>query len=103
MLLEYLIGVLGSQPVKFHRYQSGVTSRLVEIRCETQEEEKFFNEAQTYLVAQFKTAGIKAFADNKTVFECSIHGKSFYVGFYDWVFSVGLDYWDEHEVPEGRS
>jgi hypothetical protein len=89
------------KPIKFHPYTSFVKDRFYE--CDFS---SHFNEAvnmdeylstESELIEKFTDAGIKCGRDNKIVFECEMNGVRICFGFYDWVFSIGLSYFDERE------
>ena len=80
-------------PKAFYPYPSTVINRFMEVRCDSKEQKEEFVELEKSLVNLFNEAEIKAHQDNKTVYECTVgdSGKSIFFGFYDWVFSVGVD------------
>lgn len=80
-------------PVAFHPYTSVIPGdkRFVSIECEGQEMTEGYKETQRLLVALFKDQGMRAYEDNKTVFECRLWGHTVCYGFYDWTFSVGSE------------
>lgn len=82
----------GTEPVKFHPYTSCVLARFLTIDCgyETGLQDSY-RETEDYLISVFNSCGIKAYTDNKIVFECKTRtGQTIYYGFYDWHFSVGF-------------
>jgi len=82
------------KPVKFHPYRSDVLKRIFSTEYSRGDE---IDSLENRLRDLFNEHGIKCYRDNKIVFECEIHGKLIYYGFYDWKFSVGFDYFDESE------
>ena len=80
------------KPIKFHRYTSDVRDRIIHMEL-TEETE----EVRRYLIELFNINGIKAYNDNKIVFECELAGTTICYGFYDLKFSIGLSYYDENE------
>jgi len=80
------------KPIKFHPYTSDVRKRIIymEFTDET-------DVLRACLLKLFNNNEIKAYDDNKIVFECELHGAKMYYGFYDLKFSIGLDYFDENE------
>ena len=89
--------VEGIVPIKFHPYTSRVLNRLITVECESKESMQAFRMLEQQLVTIFRGAGIKCHEDNKTVFECDVHGVRIFYGFYDWRFAIGLSYEDENE------
>lgn len=80
------------RPVQFHPYTSRTLQRIIEMELNDETEV-----VRKQLVEEFNDAGIKAWDDNKIVFECEIDDTKVYYGFYDLKFSIGLDYQDENE------
>jgi hypothetical protein len=74
-------------PVKFYPYSHSVKNWIITWDRENTEQ---FNYYQGELVSMFNKAGIKAYRDNKTVFELEYCGVRFFVGFFDWVMCIGL-------------
>lgn len=81
-------------PVAFHPYTSSVKKRVFNLRGNND----YYREVKKYLVEKFNEAGISAYSDNKTVFECRLYGQKICFGFYDWTFSVGFDYQDSNKM-----
>lgn len=79
-------GILRSDPVQFHPYISFVYNKIVEIENLT----GFYQSTKTLLIEHFNANGIKAWEDNKIVFEVDMDGVKIYYGFYDWRLSIGL-------------
>lgn len=91
------------KPVKFHPYTSRVHNRLLEVECGQDEKlSRAYRELERELLGMFERAGIKAWADNKIVFELEDKGTRVFYGFYDWKFSLGLEYYDENEHRYGK-
>jgi hypothetical protein len=83
---DFEINLYDVVPVAFHGYTSCVFSKILESR----DDKETFNYYKGYLLEMFKEKGIKARDDNKIVFECTLHGKTIYYGFYDLTFSIGF-------------
>lgn len=85
-------------PKKFWPYTSTVTQRLIEMRAEHgKKTDEDYLTAKQMLITMFKQAGIKAYEDNKIVFECDLKGHTVYIGFYDWTMSIGFGIWSDHQ------
>jgi hypothetical protein len=85
-------------PVAFHPYTSYVQERIITIK----DNPDFYKEMEDFFLEKFKNAEIKVWPDNKIVFECNLYGKTICFGFYDWDFSIGFSYYDEHEERRSR-
>lgn len=85
--------ILRAVPVAFHPYTSYVQERIVAIRGEPE----LCEEMSEILLEKFNEVGIKAWPDNKIVFECTLYEKPICFGFYDGDFSIGFSYYNEHE------
>ena len=83
-----LINIDDIEPVKFHPYTSIVTDRLISV--EYDKNDYYINRLEKDLIELFNEWGITARIDNKIVFECIIHSTMLYIGFKDWVFSIGF-------------
>jgi dihydrodipicolinate synthase/N-acetylneuraminate lyase len=75
------------KPVAFHPYTSYVTHAIVRVDYS---QDSYFQGLQQELITLFKENGIKAYRDNKIVFEVECDGKVVFFGFKDWVFSIGF-------------
>lgn len=77
-------------PVKFYPYKSCVLDRLFEMDC-LKELSGFYQSLERGLVFLFNSRNIEAHEDNKIAFEVKTKvGKSIYIGFYDWILSIGF-------------
>ena len=75
------------KPIKFYPYAHIVTDRIISAGDMNKE----YKELEKNLVQQFNEAGIKAYNDNKTVFELETEtGQHVFVSFKDWTFSIGF-------------
>lgn len=83
--------VCDMKPVKFHPYASYVQERIFTMEYDSQDQEIF--KLKKALIDLFTEAGIKAYVDNKIVFEVEIYGRLMYYGFYDGRFSIGFSVW----------
>ena len=81
-----------SEPVAFYPYTSRVTKKLHSVSGHHGNTEfMVYTAMRTACLKEFQDAGIKAYADNKTVFEFEgPDGKPFFIGFYDGVMIMGL-------------
>jgi len=79
------LGIL--KPIKFHPYTSVVLDRIIELPFDSKDD---IDQLREYLVLIFNHHNIKAWTDNKTVFECEIKGNTIFYGFYDLKFSIGF-------------
>jgi len=81
-----------SQPVAFYPYTSRVTKRLHSVsKLEGNLEFAAYEAMRTACIKKFQDAGIKAYVDNKTVFEFEGPDENpFFIGFYDGVMIMGL-------------
>lgn len=86
------------KPVYFWPYASVVFDRILEIHYTSKDPIAMY---QSELINKFKDMG--AHVDNKIVFEF-LHvksGRHIYIGFYDWVFSVGFSMdTDEYNIKK---
>lgn len=80
-----------SRPVAYHSYSSSTIKRLVsysvldgEISLST------YNAARGILTSRFQHNNLRAFEDNKVVFEVELYGAHFFIGFFDFYLSIGL-------------
>lgn len=90
-------------PVKFYPYKSCVLDRLFELDCYLTFSD-LFKYIQATLLAIFNAQGIKAYPDNKIAFEVKTKtGKSIYIGFYDWILSIGFQVEYEGQLMEPES
>ena len=72
-------------PVKFYPYAHQVGRRIV-----STDDYDEFQKFRELLLEEFRCAGIKAYVDNKCVFELDLDGRAVFVGFWDWQMNVGL-------------
>jgi len=79
------LGIL--KPIKFHPYTSVVLDRIIEMDFDHNDN---IDHLREHLVLIFNHHNIKAYDDNKTVFECEIEGNTIFYGFYDLKFSIGF-------------
>lgn len=75
------------KPVAFHPYTSATQARIYD--CDKDEMDGY-EKTRNDLISMFTKAGIKAYVDNKTVFEMEFNGVPIFFGFYDSHFSIGL-------------
>jgi hypothetical protein len=78
-------------PIKFFPYSHATYKRI--LAWDVSAEDMFLEEydyLRENLVKRFKNAGISCTTDNKTVFELHYEGTIFYVGFFDFLMSIGL-------------
>ena len=88
------IDIIDLEPVKFHPYTSRTLRRIFSVDNYGDD----FRLLKRELIEYFKREGIKAWNDNKIVFEMKKEDETkIYYGFYDGVFTIGLDYFDENE------
>ena len=71
-------------PIAFYGYAHSVQEKIISIG-----EEETYTETKNMLVAAFNKKGIKAYSDNKTAFEIQVHGKRYFIGFYNWHMHIG--------------
>ena len=83
-----LISVDKIEPVAFHPYTSIVTNRLISVEYDSKD--YYINQLEKDLIELFNNVGIQCAIDNKIVFACLINGVILYIGFKDWVFSIGF-------------
>ena len=74
--------------IKFYPYAHTVTDRILSIQYS---EDSVFNNIENRFIKIFNNTGIKAYRDNKIVFEVEKNGKRIFYGFYDWIYSVGYN------------
>ena len=93
------------RPVRFYPYTSAVRTRVyAENMTQDPDRSMYFEKTEQELIALFNAHGIPARTDNKIVFEFEKDGKSIFVGFYDWTFSIGLSVFsDKWIVPIGKT
>ncbi len=95
-----MIDVHKLTPVTFHSYTSSARDRIFEVEYTSDSD---IDSLEKELVELFNKEGIKNVfggkvrRDNKVVFEVIYQGLTLYYGFYDWIFSIGLSYYSEHE------
>jgi len=90
-------------PIKFYPYPHVVMKRLISSLPEYSNQSSKYIWYRKWLSELFNNAGIKNTIDNKIVFEVEIEGIHFFIGFYDWVMSIGFGihkiwkniYWDK--------
>jgi hypothetical protein len=78
---------LDLKAVAFHPYTSSVRDRIYVAGYNNDDN---IENLQYQLIDLFNAEGIKAYKDNKTVFECELQGQKIFYGFYDWSFSIGF-------------
>jgi len=76
------------KPIKFYPYAHTVTDRLFRIEYDNK---SIINNIENNFIKIFNDAGIKAYRDNKIVFEVEKNGIRIFYGFYDWIYSVGYN------------
>jgi len=75
-------------PIRFHSYSSSTWDRILTI--DNRDMDFDIESFHRSLDRRFNDFGIECSIDNKTVYECEVHGHRLYFGFYDGVFSVGF-------------
>ena len=83
-----MFNVEDMRPVAYHKYTSSVCHRIFEADDGDMGNE--YLDLKRFLLGMFKEAGIKAWDDNKVVFEMEFKGRKLFFGFFDSVFSVGF-------------
>lgn len=91
-----------STPKAFYPYTSRImaTDRIFSRHCgENEENAGWYKSTEKMFLQQFKDAGIKAWADNKIVFEFEDwDGNVAFFSFYDWTFSIGTAVKTDHHT-----
>lgn len=91
--------VSGYKPVRFWKYPAYTIQRILSIPLgygNDREEYLMFDTFRKALVDWFHATGIKAYVDNKTVFElrhthkANTGSPNIFIGFYDLEFTLGL-------------
>ena len=83
-----MFNVEDMKPLTYHKYTSSVCHRIFEADDGDMANE--YLELKRLPLEMFKKAGIKAWDDNKVVFEMKFKGQRLFFGFYNSVFSVGF-------------
>lgn len=75
------------EPVAFYPYTSIVQDGVISFYDSPE-----FNELQRMMIENFRRSGIKAYADNKTVFQMAQEktGRAWFIGFKDGRIDVGF-------------
>jgi hypothetical protein len=76
-----------TKAVAFHPYTSRVFDKIFSIN---KRDFPLYNALKESLIKDFNSNEIKAWNDNKIVFEVSSCGHHIFYGFYDGVFSIGF-------------
>jgi hypothetical protein len=77
-------------PVKFYPYTSLTRNRIITINCIDEKLTQFYTSYKKELTDIFNYHEIKAINDNKIVYEVLLDNTTLFIGFYDWIFSIGL-------------
>jgi len=84
------------KPVAFYPYTSSTTGRFYSDRRDYHNTKDNYKLTKKILIEMFNEAGIRAYNDNKVVFEVEVREYidslpvTLYFGFYDWNFSIGV-------------
>lgn len=81
-------------PIKFWPYTSIVTDRIIDIDYGPEDRE--IQNLEQILIDRFNNYGIPCQYDNKIVFECIQNGRTMFIGFKDWTFSIGFGVTGDH-------
>lgn len=83
------------KPIRFYPYTSLIESnnQCIVIHCdESKELMRDYQRLENELIAIFNASEIKAYPDNKTVFEVEIEsGQRIAYSFYDWRLTIGFN------------
>ena len=95
-----------SEPKAFYPYTSRIMAndRIFSRHCGGNElDAAWYNATERMFIQQFKDAGIKAWTDNKIVFEFEDwDGNKVFFGFYDWTFSIGTAVQTDHSYKHTK-
>lgn len=85
--MDIFISTCCLQPIKFHPYTTRIKSAVVQI-----DDRDVYLKYKNHFLKLFEEVGIKAWSDNKTVFEFRDgNGNPVCYGFYDNVLSIGYE------------